>query len=131
MNNYLLDTNIIINYLHNKEPAVKMINRIKNEHLHINSIVFAEFHVGTMLSKNTEEQNEQFSGFLKAGAIEIYPIDKQAAFVFAQIQSKQIKKGAKKPALDMLIAASCIANDLILVTENKKDFEGIEGLKIC
>lgn len=130
MNNFLLDTNIVINYLHNKEKAIETIEKIQNEILYVNSIVVAEFRLGTMLSENKEKQNQQFIEFLESGNIKILSIDEQTANVYARIQSKQIKKGKMKPPFDTLIAANCIANDLILVTENKKHFEGIEELKI-
>ena len=39
-------------------------------------------------------------------------------------------KGEPIGAMDMLIAAQAIASDLILVTNNEKEYKKVEGLRI-
>jgi tRNA(fMet)-specific endonuclease VapC len=51
----------------------------------------------------------------------------EAARIFAGLK----RKGITIDRMDILIAAFCLANDLVLVTGNVKHFEYIDGLKAC
>lgn len=41
-----------------------------------------------------------------------------------------MEKGLAAPAVDFMIAATALANDLTLVTHNTKDFANIPGLRV-
>lgn len=53
-----------------------------------------------------------------------------AAQTYGEIPTTLEKQGNPISALDLLIAAIAIAHDLILVTNNTKEFERIPNLKI-
>ncbi len=53
----------------------------------------------------------------------IIPYDEHAATINADITSDLIPEGKPTPILDTQIASIAIANNLILVTSNSKDFE--------
>ena len=53
------------------------------------------------------------------------PFDEHAAWIFSDIKSRLERIGKPAPLLDIQIAATAIANNLILVTRNVKDFEPI------
>ncbi len=52
----------------------------------------------------------------------ILPIDTQTATIWGNICGNAQKKGVLCPVIDSLLAASAIQHQLILVTENSKDF---------
>ena len=56
-------------------------------------------------------------------AFPIIPYDNHAAKINADITSTLLPKGKPTPILDTQIASIAIANNLILVTHNTKDFE--------
>ncbi len=129
MNKYLLDTNVIIDFLKGKEETVRTIKKIQNKSLHISVITVAEYNYGALRSNNIKETLEIFVDFCKRAQVTTVSIDKLVAEKFAQIQARLSKKGNLRPVFDLLIASTCLVNNCILVTENKKDFVGIEGLK--
>lgn len=62
--------------------------------------------------------------------LEILPYDEQAIRHYAKL--RQDLQSTSKPigSLDMLIAAHALALDVLLVTNNAKEFERIDGLKL-
>lgn len=56
----------------------------------------------------------------------IFSFDESAAFIWARLMAQGKAKGQPRSALDMIIAAIAEANDCVVVTDNEKDFAGIE-----
>jgi len=130
MKKYLLDTNIIIDFLKGQKETIKTIRKIKNGHLFCSVITVAEYNYGALKSIKTQETLDLFADFCKRANITFLNIDNTTAEKFALLQSELGKKGQLRPIFDLLIAASCIVNGCVLVTRNKKDFIGIKGLKL-
>lgn len=63
-------------------------------------------------------------------AYPIMPIDKNVMQVFGNIKSQLNKKGLSSDNMDLLIAATAIVNNCVLVTHNTKHFSNIDGLVI-
>jgi tRNA(fMet)-specific endonuclease VapC len=59
-----------------------------------------------------------------------YDFDKKAATIFGKIKNTNKITGKTIEDMDVMVASICIANDLILVTNNTKHFEHIIELKI-
>ena len=62
--------------------------------------------------------------------IQIEPFDSKAAFEYGKIRAALTKKGTPIGANDLLIAAHARSLDLILVTNNTREFERVEGLRL-
>jgi tRNA(fMet)-specific endonuclease VapC len=59
------------------------------------------------------------------------PVRKRTlALICGQIRTKLQKLGTPIGSYDLQIAAIALANDLILVTHNTREFERVEGLKL-
>ena len=56
---------------------------------------------------------------------EIIPFDVHASWILSDIRQRLESKGKRAPLADAMIAATAIADNLILVTRNVKDFESI------
>ncbi len=52
----------------------------------------------------------------------ILPVDQQVSLIWGKLIGESRIKGSPLPAVDTLIAATAIAHQLILVTENTRDF---------
>jgi predicted nucleic acid-binding protein len=63
-------------------------------------------------------------------AFEIIPVGRESAEVFAMLKAGLEKAGTAPDDFDLILAACALANDLVLVTNNVKHFERIEGLRL-
>lgn len=125
---YLLDTNICI-YIIKKKPlnVLKHFNKIKIGNIFISSITIAEIYYGIAKSLKTSENLLAFEQFLLP--LEILDFTKSDSLEYGKIRADLEIKGNVIGAMDMLIAAQAKSNDLILVTNNEKEFKRIDGIK--
>ena len=126
---YLLDTNICIFLKNKKSPNV--LQKIKeNKHLgiYISSITVAELQFGVYNSKYIERNRISLIKFLTP--FSVLNFDDRDAEEFGKIRTSLKNEGKIIGAYDMLIAAQALAKNLILVTDNTKEFCRIKNLTI-
>ena len=125
---YLLDTNICIYVINHKPQQVfERFRQYQLGQLAVSSITASELAFG--VEKSGSERNKQaLNKFLSP--LEILPYDEQAVWHYAQLRHDLQSKGQTIGSLDMLIAAHALALDVVLVTNNTKEFERIERLKL-
>lgn len=128
MNSYLIDTSVIINYLRDKGSAVETINNLSGE-LNSSYVCLAELYEGISRVREKEKTEKAVLDFF-TGLNQIYGIDEEIAKYFGQIRSTLKSKGQVIEDLDILLAATCIANNLSLITSNPKHFSRIEELEV-
>lgn len=126
---YLLDTNQLIDFFRNKPKTVELFTTIAEEELVISIITFAEYLVEAYKSDNSQKNIENFEKFIDQNKIQIIPITTLVAYKYAKIMAALEKKGQKIHGFDMLIAATAIVNDAILVTDDHA-FLRIKELKV-
>lgn len=56
----------------------------------------------------------------------ILPFDDGAGLIWARLMAEGSAKGQPRSALDMIIAAVAEANDCVIVTDNERDFAGLD-----
>ncbi len=119
---FLLDTNVVINYLEASLPKESMLflNKILDEKPIISIITMIE-----TLGYNFKSIDEQIimETFINASTI----LNISDNIVDKTITIKKIKK-IKIP--DAIIAATALHNDLVLITRNLADFKNIEELEV-
>jgi predicted nucleic acid-binding protein len=127
---HLLDTSVYSHPLKPKPlPHVVRRWRLQGEHrLSVSAICEAEVLQG-LYHKNSTRLWRAYEVELK-GHFPILPIDATVADIYARRVAQSWAKGRPRPELDLLIAATAIAHDLILATLNPRDFEHIEGLVV-
>lgn len=124
---YLLDSDFLINFLNGKPEAAATFTKIKDFGLATSVICVAEILEGIYFFDNMDKL-DSFSKLLKK--ITVINVDLLCASRFAALNSALRKAGNTLDKFDTLIAATCLASNLILVTGNKKHFERIKKLKI-
>ena len=124
---YLLDTNVI------SEMTKKIPNSAVAEKLNENdglcaicSTVWQESIYGLNLLPDGKRR-QMISEVIEAikDSYDIIPYDSFASQICGEIRAKCQKNGNPVPRFDSQIAATAIANNMILVTHNIKDFEVI------
>jgi tRNA(fMet)-specific endonuclease VapC len=128
---YALDTNVVFRYLKNEPSSVQSINNAlaESHKLYIPKIVDYEVCRGFKLMRQPSNRKELVYKLLtqRCPVIEIdIAVWEQALDVYKELYGKGFTVGE----LDILIAAFCLAHNLILVTNNTKDFKNIERLII-
>ena len=126
---FLLDTNICI-YIIKKRP-INVIDKFKTipiGKIGISSITLAELQYGIMKSSNPDKNREALNRFLIP--LEIVDFDFFATIEYGKIRANLEKNGTPIGPLDTLIGAHAKSLDLTLVTNNNKEFQRIDGLRI-
>ena len=126
---YMLDTNICI-YVIKEKPESVIRKFLKNnpEEMCISSITYAELLYGVEKSKAIQKNRIALSLFLSP--IKILEFNDYAAQEYGQIRADLEQKGMPIGSMDMLIAGHAKAEDLILVTNNTKEFQRVAGRKL-
>lgn len=126
---YLLDTNVCIHHL--KFPGLVVTRRLeafRPVDIAVCSITKAELFYGAMRSNNPTQafrnQQEFLSQFVSL------PFDDEAGLIHGRIRAQLAALGTPIGSYDLMIAAIALANNLILVTHNTREFERVEGLAI-
>jgi predicted nucleic acid-binding protein len=131
---YLLDTNIISN-ITNSSPSESLLTWMgaqRDEDLFIASLTVAEIRRGVLekpAGKRRDQLEAWFSGpegpqALFAGRV--LPFDENAGLVWARLMADGKAQGRPRSALDTMIAAVAEAHKCTVVTDNEKDFDGVE-----
>ena len=126
---YMLDTNICI-YIIKKHP-VHVLNTIKKTNISdicISSVTLAELEYGVQKSERKVQNSIALAEFLSP--VEIMPFDERAALEFGKIRAALEIKGNLIGEYDLMIAAHALSLDLILVTNNAKEFRRVPHLRI-
>ena len=126
---YLLDTNICI-YIMNERPVrvIKKFKKLELGEVGISTITVSELQYGVMKSTYPKENQQRFYQFI--APLEILAYDEMAAGVYGNIRFQLEKNGQPIGPLDLLIAAHALSQNLILVTNNDKEFKRIRSLKV-
>lgn len=126
---YLLDTNICI-YIIKKKPII-VLEKFKTFPLGsvgISTISLAELQFGIRKSLFPDKNLIALNQFIIP--LEIIDFDYNATVEYGLIRAKLEKNGTPIGSLDTLIGAHAKSRGLTIVTNNEKEFQRIEGLKI-
>ena len=126
---YLLDTNICIYII--KQRPINVFERFKSlsiGSLGISSITLAELQYGIMKSSSPEKNRDALDRFITP--LEIIDFDFNATIAYGKIRADLERNGIPIGPLDTLIASHAKSLDLVLVTNNEKEFNRISGLKV-
>jgi len=123
--NFILDTNIIIDIFKNKISKNEVI--LKSNKLFIPIIVLGELLYGAENSNNSNRHYKQVIEFIEI--TEILYIDEFTANFYAEIKTELKKSGNPIPENDIWIAAISKQNNITLLTKDKH-FNKIKKLEI-
>ena len=130
MMKYLLDTDICI-YLIKKKPdsVLQKLSKLATSDVGLTVVSVFELQFGVENSQYRQQSQIALNHFLES-IHEILPIDRQVANCAAKIRAELKLKGRPIGPYAILIAAAALSNDLILVSNNVREFERIAGLKL-
>lgn len=123
MNGYLLDSDIIIDFLRRKRETVELIRSLIGKGtVGCGSLSIIEV-VGGMKSG---EEKPTYS-FIRG--LKVYSVTDKVCWIAAEEQRRLRESGITIGTVDVTQAAICLINNLVLVTSNKRHYHHIEKLK--
>lgn len=126
---YALDTCICIDFLRGRMPyAYEMFKHTDPRLFAIPSIVEAELLLGAEKSANPSKRRQTVEEFLLS--FQVLPFDQRCAYAYAKLQSTLEREGRRIGPNDLIVAATALANECTLVTNNVEEFKRVPGLPL-
>jgi tRNA(fMet)-specific endonuclease VapC len=125
----LIDTNILSFFFRNHSLIVERFQAYLNDHDKINISIITYYEIVSGLKhRDAQKQLTSFQEFVSYNTV--LPLSTSSATISADIYANLRNKGTPIDDIDILIAGIAIANNLIIVTNNIRDFGKIENLEI-
>ncbi|MBV7518316.1 tRNA(fMet)-specific endonuclease VapC [Ensifer sp. ENS12] len=125
---YMLDTNICIFTLKNRPQQVREAFNRHHGQLCISSISLMELIYGAERSAMPERNLSVIEGF--SARLEVLNYDQAAATHTGQLRAELARSGTPIGPYDQLIAGHARSQGLILVTNNRPEFDRVPGLRV-
>lgn len=125
---YMLDTNICIFTIKNRPQQVREAFNRFHDQLCISSVSLMELIYGAEKSASPEKNLPIVEGF--AARLEVLPYDEPAASHTGQLRAELARSGTPIGPYDQLIAGHARSRGLIMVTNNRREFDRVPGLRV-
>lgn len=125
---YLLDTNICI-YIINEQPdqVLQRLIEAGRDSLAISTVTVAELAFGVAKSTRPDSR-AKLENFLSK--LPILDWGQDAAWIYGNVRKALEAKGQRIGERDLLLACQALALNATMVTNNTREFERVEGLKL-
>lgn len=126
---YLLDTNVCVDYLSGRHPAVvARIQGCSPADLALSAIVVAELRYGADRSARPRVNHARVD--VLVAEVPTLDFDLEAAAAYGRLRARLESLGTPIGPNDTLIAAQALARGLVVVTDNVGEFKRVRGLKV-
>ncbi|MCP4754191.1 MAG: type II toxin-antitoxin system VapC family toxin [Proteobacteria bacterium] len=125
---FLLDTDTIIYILNGNHTAVRNLNAHLNDPINISAISLMELYYGAHKSQKVSSNLAKVRKLEKT--IRIIPVGAEVSEIVGLLKANLENEGNRLDDFDLVIAASALTHNLILVTNNLAHYSRIEGLKL-
>lgn len=123
---YLLDTNTIIALMKGHEGLISRLKQHEPSDFAMSAIVYHELCYGVQNSQRIETNRQR----LDALQFDVISFSKSDADASGHIRAALRKLGTPIGPYDVLIAGQAAARGLVLLTNNTREFERVEGLSV-
>ncbi|WP_337271329.1 type II toxin-antitoxin system tRNA(fMet)-specific endonuclease VapC [Oryzifoliimicrobium ureilyticus] len=125
---YMLDTNICIFTIKNKPQQVRDAFNRHHGQLCMSSVSLMELIYGAEKSASPEHNLAVVEGF--AARLEVLCYDEIAATHTGQLRAELARNGMPIGPYDQLIAGHARSRGLIIITNNRREFDRVPGLRV-
>ena len=126
--NYLLDTDICVYWLIGSKKIEQRVLAVGLDDIAISFITMSELYYGAYKSQRSKENLAAVRKLSKK--LGIFESSDAISETFGKLKAALEREGNVIDDADLFIAASAIANDSTLVTNNERHFKRIKGLKL-
>lgn len=125
---FLVDTDWVIDHFNQVVGVTQRLQELQKEGLALSIISVAELWEGVHYSSDPKRSQSVLQEFLSGVAV--LGIDEEICRLFGQLRGSLRRQGKLVGDFDLLIAASALRHNLTLLTNNRRHFQGIEGLRL-
>lgn len=126
---FLLDTNACVEIIRRRSQRVlARLRKCRVGAVGISSITYGELHYGVCRSSDPLRNLIALTQF--CAALHIAPFDDRAAASYGRVRADLEHLGRPVGPLDTLIAAHALSLNVVLVTDNQREFIRIPGLRL-
>lgn len=125
---FVLDTNILIYFFKGMGNVADRLLAHSPQEIGIPTVVIYELEVGIAKSESPQKRRQQLSDML--AATNVLPFTQTEAVQAAQIRADLERTGQPIGPYDVLIAATALAHNHLLVTHNTAEYGRISNLQI-
>lgn len=125
---YLVDTDVVASYLNGRPEAVTLLQHLLPQGLALSAISYSELYEGLIYGREPAQQIAGFRRFLHG--VRVLDVSRRVARQYGRVRGSLRQQGQLLPAPDLLIGATALAYDLVLVTRNVRHFQRIPGLRL-
>jgi tRNA(fMet)-specific endonuclease VapC len=127
--NYLINTDWVIDHLNQVESVTARLHELAPEGLALSVVSMGELYEGVYYSQDPEASEGSLQRFLNR-ELTILGIDEETCKRFGRERGRLRTMGQRIGDMDLMIAATALQYDLTLLTNNRRHFERVEGLRI-
>lgn len=124
----MLDTNICIYVMTGRGPALAERFEREADLLCASSVTLAELSYGVEKSAARTRNREALVAF--AARLDVLDFDGAAAEAYGTLRARLERAGAVIGPYDLMMAAHALSRRLTVVTNNRREFDRVEGLSI-
>lgn len=122
----VLDTDAVIDIMHGRFSVGNRVAAVLPDDVSITAMTLAELQFGSLRSSHPENDREEVSRFVER--VQILPFDDAAASIHAQV--RYALRSQPVGLNDLIIAATTMAADALLVSSNLREFSRVPGLRV-
>ncbi len=125
---YLVDTDWAIDHLNGQERTRQRLEELAARGLGFSMISLAEVYEGVLYSQDPEKNEKGLQDFLQD--VTVIGIDEETSRLFGKERGWLRAEGKRVADFDLMIGVTARQHDLTLLTNNRRHFEHIKGLRI-
>ena len=125
---YLVDTDWVIHALHGNLAVIQRLEDMTDEGIGISVISTAELYQGAFYSDYPQANEVLLLEFISG--YDVVQVDDDICRLFARERGRLKAAGTPIGDLDLLIGRTAIRHGLILLSNNRRHFERLQGLDI-
>ena len=125
---YLVDSDWAIDDLNRQERTRQRLEELGESGLAFSIISLAEVHEGIVGSSDPAKAEGGLKNFLQY--VSVIDINEQTCVLFGKERGRLRALGKRLADFDLMIGVTALQYKLTLLTNNRRHFENIEGLRI-
>ena len=125
---YLLDTDTLIYNLKGNPKVCENLRLHANDSIQVSIITLMELYYGAYKSQHVDANLAKIKTLEQF--VDILPAGPETAEIFGRLKAGLESAGNKLDDFDLIIASTALTHNLVLVTNNEKHFQRIDGLKV-